>query len=122
MQEDLYQGDGLNLYAYCSSNPVTNFDPSGYGLKEVLDALEAFAEEYGEVDLEYWAQGLFSTYEQRLKQTPRGQYREDGILLGLWEGLRGESLYRSTDYKVKAIRANDVLRQYGQKGITYSNA
>jgi len=30
MQEDPYQGDGLNLYAYCANNPVTYYDPSGY--------------------------------------------------------------------------------------------
>jgi|GEM_PF-3237501 len=29
-QEDLYRGDGLNLYAYCSNNPVMYIDPSGY--------------------------------------------------------------------------------------------
>ena len=31
MQEDVYQGDGLNLYAYCDNNPVIYYDPSGYG-------------------------------------------------------------------------------------------
>ncbi len=31
LQEDSYHGDGLNLYAYCSNNPVTYYDPSGYG-------------------------------------------------------------------------------------------
>ena len=30
MQEDVYQGDGLNLYAYCANNPVVYYDPSGY--------------------------------------------------------------------------------------------
>lgn len=30
MQEDVYQGDGLNLYAYCHNNPVKYYDPSGY--------------------------------------------------------------------------------------------
>ena len=30
MQEDVYQGDGLNLYAYCGNNPVIYYDPSGY--------------------------------------------------------------------------------------------
>ncbi|MBB5198174.1 RHS repeat-associated core domain-containing protein, partial [Anaerocolumna cellulosilytica] len=30
-QEDVYRGDGLNLYAYCANNPVMYLDPSGYG-------------------------------------------------------------------------------------------
>lgn len=30
MQEDVYQGAGLNLYAYCGNNPVVYYDPSGY--------------------------------------------------------------------------------------------
>jgi len=30
MQEDVYQGDGLNLYAYCGNNPVMYYDPSGF--------------------------------------------------------------------------------------------
>ncbi len=30
LQEDVYQGDGLNLYAYCGNNPVVYCDPSGY--------------------------------------------------------------------------------------------
>gem|GEM_PF-2544037 len=29
-QEDVYRGDGLNLYAYCQNNPVIYYDPSGY--------------------------------------------------------------------------------------------
>ncbi|WP_297429539.1 RHS repeat-associated core domain-containing protein [Clostridium sp.] len=29
-QEDVYRGDGLNLYAYCANNPVRYWDPSGY--------------------------------------------------------------------------------------------
>ena len=32
-QEDVYRGDGLNLYAYCGNNPVGYFDPSGYNKK-----------------------------------------------------------------------------------------
>ena len=30
LQEDVYRGDGLNLYEYCVSNPVIYYDPSGY--------------------------------------------------------------------------------------------
>ena len=33
MREDVYQGDGLNLYAYCRNNPVVYYDPSGYAKK-----------------------------------------------------------------------------------------
>ena len=29
MQEDVYRGDGLNLYTYCRNNPVVYYDPSG---------------------------------------------------------------------------------------------
>ncbi|WP_252238408.1 RHS repeat-associated core domain-containing protein [Clostridium sp. VAP51] len=29
-QEDVYRGDGLNLYAYCGNNPIRYYDPSGY--------------------------------------------------------------------------------------------
>ncbi|WP_341473336.1 RHS repeat-associated core domain-containing protein [Clostridium estertheticum] len=33
-QEDVYRGDGLNLYSYCGSNPVGYCDPSGYAKRE----------------------------------------------------------------------------------------
>jgi RHS repeat-associated protein len=31
-QEDIYRGDGLNLYAYCANNPIVYYDPSGFAL------------------------------------------------------------------------------------------
>ncbi|WP_315069724.1 RHS repeat-associated core domain-containing protein [uncultured Clostridium sp.] len=34
-REDIYRGDGLNLYAYCGNNPVVYYDPSGYNKEEV---------------------------------------------------------------------------------------
>ena len=30
MKEDVYRGDGLNLYAYCANNPVSYVEPSGH--------------------------------------------------------------------------------------------
>lgn len=38
MQEDIYQGDGLNLYAYCDSNPVAYYDLSGYAVAGCVNA------------------------------------------------------------------------------------
>ena len=32
-QEDVYHGDGLNLYVYCGANPVMYVEPSGYEKK-----------------------------------------------------------------------------------------
>ncbi|MDE6420827.1 MAG: hypothetical protein K2K87_09910 [Lachnospiraceae bacterium] len=37
MQEDVYQGDGLNLYAYCGNNPVVYCDLSGYAETPLSD-------------------------------------------------------------------------------------
>ena len=37
LQEDVYRGDGLNLYAYCANNPVMYYDPSGYESKDCYD-------------------------------------------------------------------------------------
>ena len=34
-QEDVIYNDGLNLYAYCNSNPVMYSDPSGFAKKHV---------------------------------------------------------------------------------------
>ena len=37
LQEDVYQNDGLNLYAYCRNNPVIYYDPSGYNSCDQLE-------------------------------------------------------------------------------------
>ena len=34
LQEDVYRGDGLNLYAYCENNPVVYYDPDGTKKRE----------------------------------------------------------------------------------------
>ena len=44
-QEDVYRGDGLNLYAYCGSNPVMYVDPSGYEEKVGKEVCGEYYEE-----------------------------------------------------------------------------
>lgn len=47
-QEDIYRGDGLNLYTYCDNNPVIYYDSSGYACNPILkDALRKKLEHGG---------------------------------------------------------------------------
>ena len=70
MQEDMYQGDGLNLYAYCRNNPVVYFDPSGYGKKynngldEIPSVSEGFKKWFDTTDWREFDQ-IWKVKEQR---------------------------------------------------------
>jgi RHS repeat-associated protein len=100
MQEDVYRGDGLNLYAYCANNPVMYFDPSGFVHLCVNGKTVSQLETYEEVQ-----------YYRRLSKTPKIDSP-----LGQWTGDRGESKFIPSDPKMKAF-----LKQYGLDGITYKN-
>ena len=68
LQEDVYRGDGLNLYAYCANNPVMYYDPSGYARLCVNGKTSAQCEEYADVQ-----------YHKRIAATPK-----ENSSLGRW--------------------------------------
>lgn len=114
-QEDVIYNDGLNLYAYCGSNPVMYSDPSGF-VKETCKSKVG-----GECGSESGTDSKFtngsdvvpkySTLEQRYAVSPS----ENGTI-GYWTGKRGESMYVSSDPRVKSI-----LDAHNQKGVNYKN-
>ncbi|NFG61450.1 hypothetical protein FDG75_12890 [Clostridium botulinum] len=53
-QEDVYRGDGLNLYAYCGNNPVGYYDPSGYSCETKASAFGEMSYEDGKRYKEHW--------------------------------------------------------------------
>ena len=53
-QEDVIYNDGLNLYAYCSSNPVMYADPSGYA----CEPKEGAENSTKSTDYQYWKESI----------------------------------------------------------------
>ncbi|THF77540.1 HNH endonuclease [Cohnella fermenti] len=74
----------------------------GYS-SEVIESLSAEVEKLPENE-------CFSTYEERIQQTPTDKNTERGY----WEGSRGESKYLSSEENI-----NDLLAKYGVEGIKY---
>jgi len=70
-QKDTYRGDGLDLYAYCASNPVCYVDPSGCSCKSNTEIiLENF-------DLKPYQQGINKVKQyQKSAITKRKRYKQ----------------------------------------------
>ena len=102
MQEDVYHGDGLNLYAYCANNPVMYFDPYGFAKKAPLcvgGKTAAQCETFEEVQ-----------YFMRVRTTPTDDK-------GVWvSGIRGEGLFIPSDPAII-----DLCIEYRQIGVVYTH-
>ena len=99
MQEDVYQGDGLNLYAYCYNNPVMYFDPSGYGKKKAKACLkqEEFSEAAGESDENIVNQRTVTNSAGQ--EVTRSYVRNEDGLLEMAEQAAGGDLDKFTEFK-----------------------
>ena len=97
-QEDVYRGDGLNLYAYCGNNPVMYVDPSGY---EFLENIAYDTEE---------------DITKRINQTP-----SETATYGDWEGKRGDSNFEFSNKDGSAFhnRVESTLAKHGTSTIPY---
>ncbi|MFW5670164.1 MAG: RHS repeat-associated core domain-containing protein, partial [Acetivibrio ethanolgignens] len=72
VQEDVYRGDGLNLYAYCKNNPVVYYDPSGYKAKTNLLCKEETGEG-GNGTGEYGSKASYGKSSGKQKTGPKPQ-------------------------------------------------
>ena len=76
LQEDVYRGDGLNLYAYCANNPVMYYDPSGYAQLCPGGKTNPSANTENEIDpRELPGRVTGSEYTHDVEKMMRGQYR-----------------------------------------------
>lgn len=72
-QEDVYRGDGLNLYVYVVNNPLLWFDPSGYKKCDRIPDGEDYYDEY---------------FEPQELRNMRAEIKKNGVIVNTPEGER----------------------------------
>ena len=113
LQEDVYQGDGLNLYAYCGNNPVRYYDPIGYsktpeiyntGCPGVTTNSDAGQEEGGGLDTAHLYRQMSEVEALVTKAKKQLQHAIDGAELTKW------LTHREGQRKIQII--NFIMRDY----------
>lgn len=138
-QEDIYRGDGLNLYAYCANNPVVYYDPSGEagkrqefmgstlkmnspGGRQVLDSMynSGQIDVSGIIDIDIKSSieesGFFKSKTKLtpdLKKQIKFKSEDDQ---GWYPLTQGNMSHKNTNgHKDAVIEWNDNLYQYGAR-------
>jgi len=117
-QEDVYRGDGLNLYAYCANNPVTYYDPSGYSTDNIdpCGNKGAFGDSDEEPNLANDTGNTVSGVDGRTIEIPSG-YETDFEDLAKYRESQGMPVAGSADDKHTAGKLIiDDNEYYGRNG------
>ncbi len=118
-QEDVYRGDGLNLYVYVVNNPLLWIDPSGYtkcpNKKENLKETELFLpDEYYQRMDNYLAKAIAARNAEVVRlRTLSNSQRDKIVTVVAGVDIRTGEVYvgakNSTIYKGQASCAEDIV-------------
>ena len=107
-QEDVIYNDGLNLYAYCNSNPVMYSDPSGFAATQSLNGCNP--KNGGEKDSKSGRVSINPRYERGTVTGSEGLYDVDKMMRGsqgnigiipkeIGEKLQGRTINNFDDFR-----------------------
>ena len=121
LKEDVYEGDGLNLYAYCRNNPIIYYDPSGYAANENGKHGEG-EKEAKELSAKDFPNGF--PLIERANPSENMEYREFlkakiGIRLGYNDIVLGIGEAGYTEFEVKEYKHTKNVLAHHMKGTDY---